>query len=71
MDYTRGFTNLKEQKQLPCELTNQKTTKEGDKEIQEVVMSRDPTQLSSLFMLTKADDPEFRVSLGQRKVRLF
>ena len=55
MNYMRGFMNLKEQKQLCCEPTCQKITKEGDKEIQGVVIERDPTQPSFLFMLTKAD----------------
>ena len=30
MNYMRSFMNIKEQKQLHCELTCQKDTKEGD-----------------------------------------
>jgi hypothetical protein len=33
MNYMRGFTDLKEQRQLHCEPACQKSTKEGDKEI--------------------------------------
>jgi hypothetical protein len=45
--------NLKEQKQLHCEPTCQKDTREGEKDLG----SGDPTQLSfvCLFTLTKAD----------------
>lgn len=42
MNYLRGFMNVKEQKQLCCEQTCQKITKEGDKEIQGMVITRDP-----------------------------
>jgi hypothetical protein len=55
MNHMRGFMNLKEQKQLYCEPTSKKDTKEGDKEIQGVVITVDPTQLRLLFLLTKAD----------------
>jgi hypothetical protein len=46
----RGFMNLNEQKQLCCEPTCLKDTKEGDKEIYRVVITGDPTHLSFLFV---------------------
>ena len=55
MNYMRGFTDLKEQRQLHYEPACQKDTKEGDKEIQGVVITgQEPIQLSLLFVLTKA-----------------
>ena len=35
MNYMMGFMNLKEQKQLCCEPTHQKDTKDGDKRFRE------------------------------------
>ena len=47
--------NLKEQKQLYYELAPQKYTKEGDKEMQEMVITEELTQIHFWFMFTKAD----------------
>ena len=47
--------NLKEQRCLHYESTCQKDSKDGDKEIQGVVITGNHTQLSFLFMVTKAD----------------
>lgn len=55
MNYMRGARNLKEHQQLHCESTCQKIAKEGDDEIQGVVITGDPTQLSFQFQLAKAD----------------
>jgi hypothetical protein len=54
MNYMRGFTDLKEQRQLHHEPVCQKNIKEGDKELWRVVIpGQDPTQLSLLFVRTK------------------
>lgn len=51
MNCIRSFTDLTEQKQLHYESAYQKDTKEGNKKIQEVVITgQDPTQLRFLFM---------------------
>ena len=66
MHCMRDFKDLKEQKQLCCEPPCQKDTKEGDTEIWGVVIERlEPIQLRFLFVPTRADIPEFKVSLGQ------
>ena len=55
MNYMRGFMDLKKQMQLHHELVCQKDIKGGDKETSRVMMAgQDPTQLSLLFVLTKA-----------------
>ena len=55
MNYMRGFMDLREERQLNYEPASQKDIKEGDKDTQGVVISEpDPTQLSLLFVLTKA-----------------
>ena len=59
---------LKEQKQLSCEPTCQKTTKKGDKEIQGVVITGDLTQIV-VYAYKGRWISEFKVSLGQREVR--
>ena len=68
MNYMRGFTNLREGKQMLCEPLYQKMTKEGDKNIQEVMTSKDPIQLS-YFVYSQAQAgrwiPGFGVNLGQ------
>ena len=52
MKCMRDFTDLKEQRQLQYEPASQK---EGDEETWGMVISeQDPTQLSLLFVLTKA-----------------
>ena len=51
MNCIRSFTDLKEQRQLHYEPTFQKDSKEGDKEIQGVVVEGDPTQLGFLLLL--------------------
>ena len=50
----RDFINIKEQRQLYYEPICQKDTKEGDKEMQGEAIPGNPTQLSCLFMLTRA-----------------
>ena len=55
MNCIRSFTDLREQRQLCYDPACQKDAKEGDKAIQGVVIAeQDPTQLSLLFVLTKA-----------------
>lgn len=68
MNYMGGFMNLKEQKKLQCEPMCQKNMKERDKESQGEETAEGPSQLSLLFMLTKADGfLSSGVSLGQSK----
>ena len=58
MNCIRSFTDLKEQRQLHYEPACQKDTKEGDKEIQGVVITGDPILPFSFFfflMFLKAD----------------
>jgi hypothetical protein len=55
MNYVRGFTDLKKQRQLHYKPTCPKDIKERDKEIWGVVITgQDLIQLSLLFVLTKA-----------------
>ena len=56
MNFIRGFTDLKEQRQLYYEPACQKDAKKDDKEIGQVVVitGQDPTQPNLVFVLTKA-----------------
>ena len=65
MTCMRGFMDLKEQRQLHCEPASQKDIKEGDKEIQGVVITgQDPTKFIICFYKAR-QIPEFKVSLRQ------
>jgi hypothetical protein len=55
MNYMKDFKNLKKQRQLHYEPAYQKDIKKGDKEIWRVVIAgQDPTQVSLLFVITRA-----------------
>ena len=56
MNCIRGFTDLKEQRQLYYEPTCWKDTKGRDKQIQGVVMEGDPTQLFVSLCLQRQTD---------------
>lgn len=71
MNYMRGFMNIKEQKQLCHEPSSQTIAKEEEREIQGAVITGDSTQLRFFVYANKGRQiPEFRISLGQSKVRL-
>ena len=72
MNYMGSFTDLKEEKQLCCVPTCQEDTKEGEKEIQGVVTTGDPTQILFvvvIYAFKGRQIPEFTVSLGKIMVR--
>ena len=60
MNCIRSFTDLKEQRQLHYEPACQKDTKEGDKEIQGVVITETSTHLNFFVYAYKGRQiPEF------------
>jgi hypothetical protein len=57
MKYTRGFTDIKEQRQLHYKPACQKDIMEGDKEIWGmVILEPDPTQLGDYLCLQRQAD---------------
>ena len=64
-----GFRNVKNQKQLNSEPTCQECTKEGEKDIQGMVITEDHPAKFFVYAYQGKQISALRICLGQRRIR--